>query len=222
MANNFESFKATKSMFMGAFDRKMFPLSFEDWDRLDTDLKAAALFINFYREITLAWDSYVNAPITGEAAVSEVLDVLMKNVHIISNAPERYTPQYIYHISKIKILGAVRPICVNQIYNSEISNIAYADDNEVDLFDLCPYEDEPYEVAQAREALWAILEGMGPKALKVADHIINGNSLRRSHKRARLHPEDKLAEVSVSADEYAAIVKEIKKQIAPLGFAWGY
>ena len=219
-------FKATKRMLLdSAFSKTSFPLSYDSWNSLPDDLKSAALYVNFYRTITMAWssfnkDKYHKAPITTDDAVGLVLDMLEKNVPIIVGDAKRYTDAYIYCIAWRSICAVTRTKCVNEYYNTVKSNLEYdaLTNDVIDLFDLVPCEDDPYELVQARDALWAIIEGMGPKALKVADHLINDSSLRRSHKLSN----DLLADVSVNADEYSVIVKELKAKMKPLGYIWGY
>lgn len=225
--NTSSQFRATKKMLLSStFSKTQFPMDYATWNALDTDYKAVALFVNYYRTITVAWSQFINPVITTDDAVAAVLDKLHKIVPIMSEytgngtGEEIYTSGYIYTVCWRAIMDKSKGKGVNERYHKEVSNeVSDWDlDDVIDLFDIVAYENEPMEVVHAREALWTIIEGMGPKALKVADHLINGSSLHKSHK----GDGDLLADVSVSADEYTNIVKELKKQIAPLGYAWGY
>ena len=230
--NTSSQFRATKRMLLsGTFSKSQFPMEYSTWMELDADYKAAALFVNFYRVIVLAWSKFNKPVITTDVAVSAILDKLQ---HIIPalmdtrvNSKQNqtygflaYTEPYIYTACYRAILDESKGVLVNLRYHLETSNEAsdWTEDDVIDLFDLIGYYDEPIEDVRTREALWTIIENMGPKALKVVDHLINGSSLRKSHK----GDGDLLADVSVSADEYPLIVKELKKKIAPLGSVWGY
>ena len=229
VGNTSSQFSATKKMFLSSiFSHTKFPLTYSVWVQLPEDLKAAALYVNFYREITLAWQWFVNnkcANVSTDDAVGYVLDKLEANVAIMTSDKKRFSPKYIYRISWNCICEKTRNKCNIERYNSEESNYHFdpSSGELLDWFDILPQNSEldnldEYETALAKEALWTIIEGMGPKALKVADHLINGSSLRKSHK----NDGDILADVFVTADEYTFIVTELKKNIAPLGFVWGY
>ena len=218
MAINYIQFQATKKMFKEyAFSKTSFPITFEEWSALDDDLKGAALYINFYSEIILAWSKFDNSPCDTETIVSDFLMTLVKNVDKIMESPKRYKPGYIYTLAKRSFICMVRQPKYTRVFETEISNeVSTANDDIMDLFDLVPHEDEPYEVVQHHEALWTIIRGMGPKAEKVANHLINGEPLTRARKTANQRDLDPLADVSVSAEEYPAIISQIKEKIAPL------
>lgn len=224
MAINYSQFQATKKMFkVSAFSQVSFPITFDEWSALDDDLKGAALYINFYPQIVLAWSKFDNSPCDTETIVSDFLMTLVKNVDKIKEAPKRYAPGYIYTLANRSFLCMVRQPKYNRIYESEISNeVSTTTDDIIDLFDLVPHEDEPYEVVQHREALWAIIRGMGPKAEKVVNHLINGEPLTRARKTANLRDLDPLADVSVSAEEYPAIISQISEKIAPLYYSYSF
>lgn len=226
MASNNSQFHATKIMFKEALSDVSFPLEYNEWLALDEDLKAAALFVNFYSSITIAWSKYLPAPITSDTAVSTVMQYILKNVEILNKDSNRYTNGYFYTLAYNAICGVTRTVNTQNIYNYEMSNYTASteggSDKELDLFDLVPYEDDPYEVAQAREALWSIIAGMGPKAEKVANHLITGDPLSKTRKDSREYANDRLADVSVTSKEYDEILNSIKEKIAPLGYIFGY
>ena len=224
-SNTSSQFRATKKMLLsGVFSKSQFPMDYSTWNALDFDYKAAALFVNYYRTITLAWSHFVNPVITTDDAVDAVLFKLHAIVPKLSEelGEEMYTPQFIYIVCKNAIMDKSKSKSVNERYHKELSETILWSDETVDIFDIIAYYDEPIENTYAREALWAIIEGMGPKAMKEVDHMINGGSLKKTSKRSLEYHNDMLAEITVTADEYSAIVKDIQHRIAPLGFAWGY
>lgn len=226
MALNYVQFQATKKMFKEyAFSGASFPMAYTDWSALDDDLKGAALYINFYSQIILAWPKAISickldSPTCDtETVVSDFLMTLTKNVAIIKANPKRYTPGYIYTLAKRSFICMLRQPKYTRVYDAEMSNeISTAEDEILDLFDLVPFEDDPIEVVQAREAIWAIIEGMGPKALKVANHLITDDPLSRSKNKVN----DRLADVSVSSKEYPIIVAQIREKIAPYAYVFNF
>lgn len=224
MAINYFQFQATKKMFReSAFSGISFPMDFDTWYALDDDLKAAALYINFYSEIVLAWSKFDNSPCDTETIVSDFLMTLVKNVDKIKEAPKRYKPGYIYTLAKRSFICMVRQPKYTRVYESEMSNEVITSDNDVmDLFDLVPHEDEPYEVVQYREALWAIISNIGPKAEKVVNHLINGEPLTKVRKTANQRELDPLADVSVDSEEYPIILSQIREKVAPLYYSYNF
>lgn len=78
--STFTAFHDTRNLFINALDYKE-PLSFEEWKAKPDDLKAALLYVQFYNEITLAWDKAdtIDFGDDGEG-VSTILQYLRKNV----------------------------------------------------------------------------------------------------------------------------------------------
>ena len=225
MANNTQ-FYLTKKLYAEALTDVTFPISYDEWIALPEDYKVAALYVNFYPQITMAW-LYCNkkgpAPITTEDAISAVVT---KFVTVMSSVDiKKYKASWIYTVAKNAIYDEIKPKNVQYHYNMVCSNYVYGDESnevEMDLFDLVPSEDDPYEVAQAREALWTIISGMGLKAEKVANHLINGDPLAKTRSDHKGYANDRLANVSVSSKEYDEILSDIKEKIAPLGYAFGF
>ena len=222
MAINYSQFQATKKMFReAAFSNYTFPLTYDEWFALDDDLKGAALYINFYPQIILAWSKFDNSPCDTETVVSDFLITLVKNVDKIKESSKKYTSGYIYTLAKRSFICMVRQPKFTRVYTSEIgSEITTSDNDILNLFDLVPYEDEPYEAVQHSEALWAVIHGIGPKAEKVVNHLINDESLTKVRKTANHRELDPLADVSVKAEEYPAIISQIREAIAPLYYAY--
>ena len=67
------------------------PLAYSTWMELDPDKKAAALFVNFFDQITLAWYKVKSFYAVDEDGVSTCLQYLQKNVPVIENAPNRFS-----------------------------------------------------------------------------------------------------------------------------------
>lgn len=220
MSNRLYEFLETKKTFMSVFSGMKFPISYEQWNNLSSDLKAAALYVNFYDYITWTWCSFDKVSISDDYAVSVVIKYIMKNVSIVESDPARYSGAYFRTVAFNSILGAMRPK-FNE-YNILASNLIYDEntDDVIDLYDIIGKDDDPYEVIKAQEALWDIIAHMGPKAEKVANHLINGDSLKKTRKDSAGYADDRLRDVSVTATEYSAIVAQLKNSIAHLGYAF--
>ncbi len=221
MATTNYQFIQTRNMFREYLTGYPKNLTYDEWSKAEPDDKAALLFVTFFQEITLAWFNAVIAPgvvyVSQEDGVSTVLQYLMKNVEKISEEAERYAPEYIYTVSYkcLLSLGATRS--TDKLRSDcEISNEYTEGDVDVDFFDLVPMNDEDYETAKVKEAVWEIIRKMGPKAEKVANHLINPtDTLHKIHRSSSERPTDRLADISVSKAEYDAIIAEFKIKLAP-------
>lgn len=224
MALNYSPFISTKQMFREYLVGYSYPLTYETWVAADEEDKAALLFVNFYNQITLAYSNVVtkyNADyIVAEDAVSNILGVLIKNSNILTeneDGSKRFTQGYFYSVCWGCIFSMVRSIATQKRNEHELSNEVEDSDNEisVNLYDLAPAVDDTYEMRQAKEAIWDIITHMGPKAEKVANHLINGDTLKAVRKSSSEYSTDRLADVSVTPAEYHTILDALKIQLAP-------
>ena len=218
-ANNYQ-FSQTYSMFCDYLP-VFKDIPYSTWVSSDDEYKAAMLYTNFFKEITLAWCNAVVSRgivfITQEDGVSTVLQYLMKNVPLIKVEEDRYTKEYIYRVCYNCLLSLWTTRGAEQQRSSaEISNEYTEADVEVNLFDLVPSTDEDLETQQTKEAIWNIIRHMGPKAEKVVNHLINPtDTLHRVSQKASDRDMDRLADVSVSNAEFDAIVAELRVKLAP-------
>ena len=220
MSVNYSPFISTKKMFKEHLTGYSFPISFETWLASDEEEKAALLFVNFYDQIILAFSKSNAEYVVSEDAVSTILMVLMKNSTIlqtVENAKKRFTPNYFYTVAWGAFYSLVRSIANKARNDHEICNEVEDSDNDVsvNLFDLAPSVDDTYEMRQAKEAVWEIIVHMGPKAEKVANHLINGDTLKAVRKSSSEYSTDRLADVSVTPAEYRSILAALKIQLAP-------
>lgn len=91
-------FKETLNLFKPALEGESYD-SYWEWMLIPDKLKAAALYIQFYDQITLAWAKTMKPFIEEETAISTLMQYLIKNVDIIKENRKRYTPNYIYKIA---------------------------------------------------------------------------------------------------------------------------
>ena len=225
MSANNHQFLQTRNMFREYLSGYPKDLTYYDWKCADTEDKAALLYVTFYQEITLAWYNAVVSNgivyVSQEDGISTVLQYLMKNVDKINADPDRYSAQYIYRVcfncllSLWKTRGTDRQRSLDEISNEYVESSA-SGDVEVNLWDLVPSEDEDMETQETKEAIWNIIRHMGPKAEKVVNHLINPkDTLHRVAQSSSERPIDRLADISVSKDEYDAIISELREKLAP-------
>ena len=231
-ANN-SQFVQTRKMFRSYLSGYSKHPTFEEWDNADDDDKAALLYVTFYQEVTLAWYSSVISKgvvyISQEDGVSTVLQYLMKNVDKIAEDPKRYSAEYIYTVCKNCLLKLwqtrtteMHRCNVEVSHEVEIETAGtvlgrnFKEGSMIDYWDLVPSEDDDLETQQVKEAIWNIIRHMGPKTEKVVNHLINpDDTLRKVSTKSSERATDRLADVSVSQDEYDAIIEELKVKLAP-------
>lgn len=113
------------------------PLSYSSWKRLPQDVKAVALYVQFYNEITLAWFKVKTAWSNEADGVECINQYLMKNVNIIDKDRKRFNPKYIYRVA----YNCLYCVCIDpsknkESYQNETSNYVDTGDDELDLFDV--------------------------------------------------------------------------------------
>ena len=112
------------------------PVDFETWDNFPQDQKSAVLYLQFFDQITLAWEKTKSSYSSDEDGVSEVLKYLEKNVSKIHEDPNRFTPNYIYTVAYNCLFCLCRdPNRFKRVYENETSNIQMSGDEEYDLCD---------------------------------------------------------------------------------------
>lgn len=149
-------------------------LSYEQWMEYPTDLKAAALFVNFYDTITLAHYKAKSFFVEEESAVETELQYLMKNVPLIEKDSRKFTGAYIYRVS-YNCLYCISHDIKREIerWEREISNVVGYDGDELDLFDIVQSNILDGESDLSSRSFWKIIEQMGPETMKVVNWLLN-------------------------------------------------
>lgn len=190
------------------------PLSYNDWLLVADSDKAAVLYVQFFDEITLAWNKTKSFYALEEDAVSTVLQYLSKNVPILINDPKRFTSAYIYRVAYNCLYCISHDIKRDrERYENETSNIVICGEDVLDLFDTVITHDDEIDVRAARTEFWRVIETMGPETEKVINHILNGESLGKVSKRNKAYEADPLRDVSVTADKMEAVIEELKVKL---------
>ena len=192
------------------------PLSWEEWMKIRSDHKAAALFVQFYADIYGAWNKTKSFYTLEEDGVSTMMQYLQKNVSLIENCENKFRPAYIYKVA----FNCLYCICHDikrdrERWENETSNITSCGEDELDLFDtVVSHDDNEYIDSIDRTKLWAIVSSMGPEALKVVDHLINGSKLGKTPKRSASYKFDPLRDIEVSVERMHEIVDQLKVSLA--------
>ena len=110
---------------------------YESWLNLPQKFKAAALYVQFYNEITLAWYKVKTQWSIEEEGVECVNQYLMKNVEKIEKDRKRFTPQYVYTVA----YNCLYCLCIDPSKNKdryycETPNTFSNGDDELDWFDM--------------------------------------------------------------------------------------
>lgn len=117
-------FKSTLELFKAALTTSEYSTYWE-WMELPDVLKTAALYVNFYNQITLAYKKN-QRPFLDEAdAVEIVLQYLEKNTDIIYQNRNRYTANYIYRVAFNAIYPLTRREVDIQRYETSTSLYEY-------------------------------------------------------------------------------------------------
>lgn len=198
------------------------PLTFEEWNKLPKDIKAVALYLQFFNEIVLAWEKantldFINC----EDGVEIVNQYLEKNVEIIEKHPERFTPNYIYKVSYNCMYCICHDRkCDKDRYENETSAIVSTADGEVNLIDEFEASDSDVPEEADRSAIqrefWALVENQGVETEKVMRYLLTNNEqdLKKLSKRNRNYAKDPLKDVEVPFDKVDDIISNLRELLS--------
>lgn len=194
---NINEFKNTYNFFKYTFDsfNISFPIPYEVWQTIPSELQSAALFCNFYNQINLVWLKVKTPASVSADCVSEVLVYLQKNVEKILSDQKRYTPSYIYRVAyNCMFYTANYPYTktsgVNGYYQNTVPHIVKTDNGEIDLYDMICGSDSDLtetELMYEYSNLWEIIDSLDENHKKVVYGIIDGKkqiglTTREKHK----------------------------------------
>lgn len=190
------------------------PYSYVEWLALPEEKKAAALYVQFYEQITLAWFKTKSYYAEDEVGVSTMLQYLMKNVPIIIEDSKRFSEKYIYRVA----YNCLYCICHDLKGDREraefcTSNIVGYGESELNLFDTVPDKID-FDEQLDYEELWKIISAKGPKAMKIVNYLLNGDPLTKVNKCSKAYATDPLRDVEVSLDEMEQIIAELRSELS--------
>lgn len=174
---------------------------------------AAALFVMFFDQITLAWSKARADFVPDEDAIECVLQYLQKNVDIIRANKSRYTANYIYRVA-YNCMDCLRYIERDKFRSKlETSHMVDTDDDTVDLYDLQP-EEIDFDLEAVKADMWRLLENEDEKTIKVINHLLNGESLARVSSRSAAYKNDPLKDIGVTKAECEEIIRSLRTKLA--------
>ena len=167
-------FYATKQMFSQAVLVTK-ATTYEEWMAIPDELKAAALFVQYFDEITLAWHKTKSFYALEEDGVSTTLQYLEKNVPIIKDDQKRFSPKYIYRVAYNCMYCISHDIKRDrERWENETSNIIQYGEDTLDLFDTIESNTlEASILLTDRERFWEVVESLDPDCKKLVDILLD-------------------------------------------------
>lgn len=193
-------------------------MKYSTWRKKPEDLKAAYLYVNFFKAVQSAWYRKKQFEFIDEAeAVSLCFQYLQKNVSKIENDPKRYTSSYVYTVclNCMSILHWRKKDRAR--YKTEVSVVVKTDCGELfDILSVVPdTRAESYNLPEfeysCKGLVESLSEDLGPKYEKLAYFLAYGSSLRAVSKRSANYDINPLSKVSVSKSEVPAMIKTLKE-----------
>lgn len=178
-----KQFIETKNRFLQAFTNINFPITYETWYAIKDEYKAAALYVNFFDAITMAWVKARAEFTPAEDGVSIVLQYLEKNVSIIIANPKKFTPAYINTVA-YNCMGCLRRVQRDANYfNMTVSQYANGETSEIDLFE--KFLDDSTDVftevctSVANPILWKLIDSLDSDHLDVLEYLLGNPKLKK-------------------------------------------
>lgn len=186
-------FKETLNRFKPALAELDYSTYWE-WMLIPDDYKAAALYVQFYDAIALAWSKTQRPFIEEETAISTLMQYLIKNVEIIKENRKRFTPNYMYKVAfnAFYPLGRIQRD-IDYFYNEHRSPIGkdsskngdsldnMDDDNyfycESVYFERGAVADKYFEERLVDQNIWAIIESCDDDTQRVIEYLLGGRKL---------------------------------------------
>ena len=164
-----------------------YPLSYEEWMALPDDMKVAALFVNFFDTITLAWYKAQAEYIEENDGISVLMQYLLKNIPTIKGNAKKYNEKYIYTISWNSMASLRRVKAAQDRYNMTIPQYATTDEGEFDLFTTLQDPADITECDEVQKAVRSIMDiylKADAATKEVISHIVNGTKIgKRTQKK---------------------------------------
>lgn len=204
---NVGQFQITKNLFR-EYTGYTEPLSYDEWNSLPQDHKAAVLYLQFFEQITLAWYKLKSIYSLEEDGVAEILQYLNKNVSKIEQDKNRFKPAYIYKVAYNCLYCLCRdPNRYKRTFENEVSNLTTSENGDVlDLFATIVSDHEIEDQLdkqihlKKREQFWNLIEDMGTDTLTVVSILLGETSIEKS---------------KLDIAEFDSIVAELRIKLEP-------
>lgn len=155
------------------------PLSYVQWLALNDDHKAAALYVQFFNEILLAWNKAKSYDGDDDEAVETVLQYLIKNTEILKKNPDRFKASYIYRVAYNCLYCICHDRkCDKERREFEIPAIQCDDDgDEYNMLDTFVTNGDSVECALDAQLFWAIVEDLDVDSKALIEIILKRGKL---------------------------------------------
>lgn len=164
-------FVATRTIFRNVVGYE--PLSYEEWLNVPDHFKAAALYVTFFNQITLAWSKAKSFYVDDEDGVSTLLQYLVKNTPLIKDNEKKYTPGYIYKIAYNCMYCVSRDIKRDKdAYENNTSQYIQCGEDVLDLFDTVPSIDNIDDLSKKKK-FWSIIDNVDDDTFEVIANLID-------------------------------------------------
>ena len=172
-------FEETYDFFKASTASVQYPLTYEKWLVIPDELKVAALFVNFYREIKMAYAALQVYYLDEEDAVSHVCQYLLKNVEKIKADRKRFANPYIYRVAYNSIFGFVRVPSRRDFADNTTSQYFTMDGEEHDVLELIEDDTNCF----TNEKFAKIMESLDDHEKSMVSHLIWGSRLKKAEQR---------------------------------------
>ena len=174
------NFQETKDRFLAATRMLVcYPITWDAWMTLDDGLKAAALFVNFYKEVTMAYNALKCYYLDEEDAVSHVCQYFCKNVDKIKKDKKRFANAYIYRVAYNSIFGFVRVPSRKDFADNTTSQYFSMDGEEHDIFEIIEDNTDCFSNGEFTK----ILGNLSDEQKSMVSHLIWGSRLKKAEQR---------------------------------------
>ena len=202
-----------------------YPLSYENWKSLDRNLKAAALFVNFFDTITLAWRKAKSDFTPDEDGVSIVMQYLIKNIDIIECNSNGYAPNYIYRVA-YNCMGCLRRTKRDKdAHEKNTSNIVMCGEDELDLFDTVSTETDPLLEVSCNnlwEFIWNLMAAEGVESAEIIEKLAGSRKKTKKNDASKtLDVLDRLNAGKIPRKADALIIGKLKENLREVAFMYG-
>lgn len=179
------------------------PYSYEQWRLFPEEQKTAALYVNFYNEIILAYRKNCSKYATEEDCVSRLCQYLNRNVPHIIREPNRYNEAYIYTVATNSINTLTHSTRVSKhtkFFYDNVFTEGYStpDDRALNIFDILPDENNDVWLRLFASKIPELEKQLTPQEYRVAEYIMYE---RRLPKRLARKYEPILASIRVKFNE---------------------
>ena len=190
----------TRYLFENGLDCE-FPLSYDEWMSLDIEYKAAALYVQYFNQITLAWNKVKSFYADEVLGVETMIQYLEKNVPLIEADSKRFTAKYIYRVA----FNCLYCICHDikrdrERWELEVCNQqTLSNGDTVDLFDLAAAGSSKYGTSSIEheldiEEFWNKIYSLGDDVVSLVEYILNGGRLKGTARKNKDELMNKLRE----------------------------